>query len=556
MPAGEKRTLTDEERIRFEEEERYLTASRGILEERLASVQEELESSRMQERQLKDQMDRIGSQLKSQKENRARQVALQLDLNKTLSKTRVSFMKVVTDAMASGNLAQSEGLAFMFDETVKEILTLDDLDRPHANHRCQGLRNTCLDILALFPPPNHEERVNETQDHDPFVSSCFLYLQNGRCDLEDCPHHESGEPRIPPQLDPLPAPLLPGMGDVDNGEVPQQPASITAWWMDPPSTLTFPIDSNPLPVETVLCSMGVRVTGEKLLLENASSEGASATVNIARYVDGFLLTLLAGLKPSSFDLNYLLKALEDLSFRPPVIETVKSAFSNISTLENNDSLSFACGPNFCLQLELLKATFILENESSLSNLKVDEASISDISRTWQARRDELSSIDSLYKRRLHTLTILFPVGLSILQLLSKTAEAIRRGEYHNLTTVHDQIDEALLALLRLTCEDAFLQGLLVPLFAGNIALACALKGYYKAHSRLESLLNYGQNETSVNLMVFSDLLWSQLVQLRMCLPPRDIESAELLSYKRHLDDSINDLGIRLRFVKPVVGRIK
>ena len=88
----------------YEEEERYLKASRGMLEERLEAVQDDLESARIQERQLQEQISSIGDQLTQQKKNRAKQVNLQLEVQRSLSKTREAYMKVVGESMASGTL--------------------------------------------------------------------------------------------------------------------------------------------------------------------------------------------------------------------------------------------------------------------------------------------------------------------------------------------------------------------------------------------------------------------------------------------------------------------
>eukprot|EP00977_Amphora_coffeiformis_P011475 scaffold2767_cov177-Amphora_coffeaeformis.AAC.49 len=561
MSTGEKRKLTEEERIRFEEEERFLKASRGILEDRLALVKDELDSAQIQERQLKDQIETMGSQLKTQKENRSRQIALQLELNKNLSKTRDAYMKVVTESMDSGNLSQAEGLRLIVDETIKEIFTLDDMGRPHANHRCRGLRNTCLSISSFFPPSNTGGGPGEKDDVDPVTSTCPRYINEGFCNEDECPHHQSGEPRVPPQLDVLPDPNLPDTRPFDEGEIPYRGETITAWWLNNDGRITLPPGPLPFTIHTVLQSIGLRVANRKLLLENASSERASATLNVARYVDGYRLALHAGLMAAPFDLNYLVAALEDLSFSASVIGHVKNCFAEAAA-SAYDSPSDAYIANFEVQLGLVKALFLFEKGRALfeDNTPVDEACIDAICDTWKKRKEELAAMTNLNARREAITVTLVPICRAVKQALGRAAVDVRQiGSWYELKKLHVNIEEALFALLHLAFDDTFSQILLAPLFAGNIALACSLRLFHKAHSCLDTLLNYGRAnvpESGVNFFILSQLLWSQLVQLRICLPPIGIHSEELADYKVFLDGIIDELGIRLRRLKPVVGRVK
>jgi Putative zinc-finger domain len=71
-----------------------------------------------------------------------------------------------------------------------------------------------------------------------------------------------------------------------------------------------------------------------------------------------------------------------------------------------------------------------------------------------------------------------------------------------------------------------LELLWTPLFAANIALACSMRLYDRAQHRLETLFAMSSSSTTLpnvmvvhgNLFTYSQLLWSQLVQLRICLP--------------------------------------
>lgn len=91
--------------------------------------------------------------------------------------------------------------------------------------------------------------------------------------------------------------------------------------------------------------------------------------------------------------------------------------------------------------------------------------------------------------------------------------------------------------------------LLAPLYAANIALAATIRQYDKAHGWLEQLLR----DTSVisskvslyfsgSTMPYSDILWSQMIQLRGTLPKRlqasslTINSNEFLPTE-HIEDS-------------------
>jgi hypothetical protein len=82
--------------------------------------------------------------------------------------------------------------------------------------------------------------------------------------------------------------------------------------------------------------------------------------------------------------------------------------------------------------------------------------------------------------------------------------------------------------------------LLCPVLSANIALACTIKLYEKAHSRLIGLLNYPvvcnedeDNIFTIQTSIFSEYLWSQLIQLTGALtrrmPPVYEEHSDRLS---------------------------
>lgn len=67
--------------------------------------------------------------------------------------------------------------------------------------------------------------------------------------------------------------------------------------------------------------------------------------------------------------------------------------------------------------------------------------------------------------------------------------------------------------------------LLSPAYASNVALAITSKVYDRAHRGLESVL-VDNDDGNLSLLKYSELLWSQLIQLRASLPARTLDLAD------------------------------
>jgi hypothetical protein len=562
MSVGRKRPLAVEERIRLEEEEHHLRASRQLLENRLSSVKDELEAARTQQGQLMGHLQLLGNQVAAQGESRTRQLALQFELNKSLSKTRDAFLKVVTESMASGNLSRREGLAFILEESMKEILVFDTMDRPHASHRCRALHRTCLDLPHHFL--DAARAVEEDQSGDPNTVLCPAYRQNGACLDTKCPLHQSGEPRISPQLDPLPDLALPEFRETPHG-------CLNAWWLDPFASRPAPVPLEPwtkttfpLSMDSILHRCGCSLSeGDNLLIDNASSEETPVAVVVGRYMDGFRLCLHAGTVAGPPDLSYLLAALEDLSFKPHKVTRVKDCLDVLATLESPVTASNVFASHFDMHLRVLAAVdrvdaYQLSSQESSGEPHISEDWFETISRFGAF----FSSLPSSKLKRREMVVITTALGQAVLRALKGAAERIHdrdQADSVELGRLYARIDSFLIRLLQEVCEEPFVHILLAPLFAGNIALACSLKLYETAYARLQFLLDVGRPDPpfqGLNLLMYSDLLWSQLVQLRSCLPSMDSSLDELADSRAKLVDWVDDTGIRLNHYCSVVGRVK
>jgi Putative zinc-finger domain len=96
-----------------------------------------------------------------------------------------------------------------------------------------------------------------------------------------------------------------------------------------------------------------------------------------------------------------------------------------------------------------------------------------------------------------------------------------------LRELHSVIDKILTELRALSSSLPMMDLLLSPVFAANVALAVSIKLYDSAHYRLESLLGkfiVDNNGGSIGrtLAPYSELLWSQMIQLRASLPTRSV----------------------------------
>ena len=104
-----------------------------------------------------------------------------------------------------------------------------------------------------------------------------------------------------------------------------------------------------------------------------------------------------------------------------------------------------------------------------------------------------------------------------------------------LRELHNVIDKVLTKVRSLTSSVPMMDLLLSPVLAANVALAATAKLYDKAHKRLEDLLvqhkqrdgdKTGQTGKDMPFVSYSELLWSQLIQLRATLPTRNTPSSE------------------------------
>jgi hypothetical protein len=123
------------------------------------------------------------------------------------------------------------------------------------------------------------------------------------------------------------------------------------------------------------------------------------------------------------------------------------------------------------------------------------------------------------------------MGYILLGALEKAAGLIPSDDLvaelkAELTELYSTIDRILSALRRETRLLPWVDLILSPLFAANVSLACTIQLYEKAQNRLESLVYRGVDSADdatsalldVHFASFSDLLWSQLIQLRSSLP--------------------------------------
>ncbi|GKY98585.1 hypothetical protein MPSEU_000815300 [Mayamaea pseudoterrestris] len=99
------------------------------------------------------------------------------------------------------------------------------------------------------------------------------------------------------------------------------------------------------------------------------------------------------------------------------------------------------------------------------------------------------------------------------------------------------------------CGESFSELLVAPLFAATISLCCSMRQYAQAHQRLEALVMDAKRN---GLMPLSELLWCQLVQLRVTFPPSSTQSKTILrlfdEYNILLVNKIECLGIYLHRV--------
>ena len=98
--------------------------------------------------------------------------------------------------------------------------------------------------------------------------------------------------------------------------------------------------------------------------------------------------------------------------------------------------------------------------------------------------------------------------------------------------------------------------LLTPLCAAQMSLGCHLRQYHVVQLRLEWLTHYSANLTShaTNWFLYSSLLWSQILQLQVCLPPfpeEDSDERDLQELHKALAASLSFLGVTVRHFQPL-----
>lgn len=161
------------------------------------------------------------------------------------------------------------------------------------------------------------------------------------------------------------------------------------------------------------------------------------------------------------------------------------------------------------------------------------------------------------------------MGSVILACLEKFANELKNEDDSlpaSLTAALTSMDTTIYRILkdlnRFGSDVQFLELLLSPLFSACVTTASFLRMYSTAQSRLQSILMKSTKETLWPLFPqYSELLWSQLIHLRMSLPTDSIiesdnTNANVTQYKapspsfhnetKMFADRIDNLGLQLR----------
>jgi ribosomal protein L7Ae-like RNA K-turn-binding protein len=153
---------------------------------------------------------------------------------------------------------------------------------------------------------------------------------------------------------------------------------------------------------------------------------------------------------------------------------------------------------------------------------------------WNAAKDILRRVVSDDQNDMSAAfrSILIQMGYCILGCIKRAADFVdNNGEKQGLKTdiaeLYVAIDKIVSSLNRMASRIPLLQLLLSPLFAANLSLACTTQLYDRVQNRLEDLL-LGTSDRKPGLTCLSELLWSQLLQLRSSLPtPSNIRSIDV-----------------------------
>jgi hypothetical protein len=125
----------------------------------------------------------------------------------------------------------------------------------------------------------------------------------------------------------------------------------------------------------------------------------------------------------------------------------------------------------------------------------------------------------------HDLLFFSQIGSIVLACLRRASTAIELSDTGFAKSLMDYIElynltETILCWLEsIPSTESWIDLLLAPLFAANIALGCRLQQYDKICRRLQDfLMHRPRNESCAGLCTFSELLWSQYIQLHFTLP--------------------------------------
>jgi hypothetical protein len=162
------------------------------------------------------------------------------------------------------------------------------------------------------------------------------------------------------------------------------------------------------------------------------------------------------------------------------------------------------------------------------------------------------------------------MGFVILGCLEKFAAMVRHGEDSlnaSLTAALTSLDSSIHRILKdlsnqVSDDSPLLNLILAPLVSASVATAAFLRLYSAAQNRLEAVL-VKKRQTRSMWMQYSELLWSQLVHLRMSLPTGSNAEGEgnnagVSGYGepstachediQRLSDAIEKLGIKLHHI--------
>jgi hypothetical protein len=125
-------------------------------------------------------------------------------------------------------------------------------------------------------------------------------------------------------------------------------------------------------------------------------------------------------------------------------------------------------------------------------------------------------LDSL----LNTMTLVGQTIFGCLSCLTNVADWQSTGSHDSWTSFDIVMHPMLQEMLKHTKTVPMAMLVLCPICAATVTIQTALRNYATAQQRLENFLSssYQKGRKSLSFLQFSELLWSQLLQLRMTLP--------------------------------------